>query len=466
MLFSSIEFIFLFLPCFFIVYYLLKKTSHRNIFLLLASLFFYAWGEHGYVFLMMFFIALNYLMAVIIDRGWHPRAVLAFTVAANLLLIGFYKYADFFIGTFNSLFATSFPLPHIPLPLGISFFTFQTMSYVIDVYRGDTKVQKNILYLGEYVSSFPQLVAGPIVRYRTVAEEIGERGASLGDMAYGLRRFIFGLAKKVIIANNVAALCDTIFKGTPQEYGAVGAWAGMLAYTMQIYFDFSGYSDMAIGMGRMMGFHFLENFNYPYVARSITDFWRRWHISLSTFFRDYLYIPLGGNRVKKGRWIFNLLVVWLLTGLWHGASWNFVAWGVYYGIILVVEKLLIGKYLEKCGRVVQHVYTMFLVIVGWVIFRMESMGSILDVLSSMFGRNGAGSVSFFVSSQALQGKYALALLLAVLFCTPALTKTLFRKAETSVTAKVCLNAATVALLLISVLLLVSSSYNPFIYFRF
>ncbi len=463
MLFSSVVFIFLFLPCFFLLYYLVPGRLWKNLLLLLASLFFYAWGEHVYVFLMIFFILMNYVAARVIDRGIRPKTVLIATVALNLALIGVFKYADFFIGILNGLFSLSIPLPHIPLPLGISFFTFQTMSYVIDVYRKDTPVQKNVLLLGEYVSSFPQLVAGPIVRYQTVAEEMLGRTEKFSEFADGLRRFIFGLAKKVLIANAMAGVCNTIFDGAPEQYGAVGAWLGVLAYSLQIYFDFSGYSDMAIGMGHMMGFHFLENFNYPYIARSVTDFWRRWHISLSTFFRDYLYIPLGGNRRKTPRWIFNILVVWLLTGLWHGASWNFVIWGVYYGVILIFEKLVWGKYIR--GRVIPHVYTLVLVMFGWMIFRLETPTLIWTTLQAMFGAFGSGGLFFFVGNQILSGVNVLALVFGIAFSAP-IGRMLLKKLNQSILGKIVADLLTVALFIASVAMLLSSAYNPFIYFRF
>ena len=386
MVFSSVLFLFRFLPIFMICYFLVPRKM-KNLVLFLGSLVFYAWGEPVYIFLMLFSTISDYVWGRLIEeyRGKdRSRIFLLCSIGINLFILGFFKYADFLLQTVNTVFGTSIPLLKLPLPIGISFYTFQTMSYVIDVYRGDTKAQRNILQFGVYVTMFPQLIAGPIVRYETVEQEILERRESIDDVAAGLRRFILGLAKKVILANNIARIAETIYAGDSAVYGTALYWLAAVAYALQIYFDFSGYSDMAIGLGRMFGFHFLENFDHPYTALSITDFWRRWHISLSTWFRDYVYIPLGGNRVKKSRWIRNILVVWALTGFWHGAQWNFLFWGLYYGLLLLAEKLFLGRLLERLPKAVRWLYTAFFVLIGWVLFNLTDFPSLCHALKLMF----------------------------------------------------------------------------------
>lgn len=465
MVFSSLVFLFLFLPLFFIVYFLLPGRGLKNLWLLAASLFFYAWGEPVYVLLMIFTIGINYLFALGLERISNKKLLLILAVACNLGLLGFFKYTDFVIGSINGLLGTQIPLMHISLPIGISFFIFQTLSYVIDVYRKEVKVQKNPLFLGAYVASFPQLIAGPIVRYQTIEQELTGRKETVEEFAAGARRFLMGLFKKIVIANHMGVVCDTILGYTAQEAGFAGAWVAVAAYTLQIYFDFSGYSDMAIGLGRMMGFHFLENFNYPYIATSITDFWRRWHISLSTFFRDYVYIPLGGNRVTKGRWLCNLLVVWLLTGLWHGANWNYVLWGLYYGVLLIIEKVFLHKYLEKAGKVLPHIYTMFLVMIGWALFRMEDMSLLGQYLGAMFGGYGAGSLEFFITNQVFQVKYLVALVLGILASTPIFKKW-YESWDKRPVGGAVMDVALLFMFVISVFFLNVSGYNPFIYFKF
>ena len=347
MVFSSITFVYAFFPLVAVAYYLSKNRVYRNVVLLLASLLFYSWGEPRFLLLMLAATLAAYCGGLLMERSTaHKRLILIVTV---VLLVGnlfVFKYLNFFSENLSALFGWS-ALPKLTLPIGISFYTFQILSYVIDLYRGEIRVQRNYFYLLLYVSFFPQLIAGPIVRYETVEQEILERRESIDDVAAGLRRFILGLAKKVILANNIARIAETIYAGDSAVYGTALYWLAAVAYALQIYFDFSGYSDMAIGLGRMFGFHFLENFDHPYTALSITDFWRRWHISLSTWFRDYVYIPLGGNRVKKSRWIRNILVVWALTGFWHGAQWNFLFWGLYYGLLLLAEKLFLGRLLER-----------------------------------------------------------------------------------------------------------------------
>ena len=344
MVFSSLLFLFRFLPLVFLLYYLTPRRG-RNVVLFLFSLFFYAWGEPKYVFLMLFSITMDYTVGRLIDKAKREgkpekaKGSLLFSVFMNLGILGFFKYADFIIGSINAVSGLNLPLLNIPLPIGISFFTFQTMSYTIDVYRGNTEVQKNWISYGTYVSMFPQLIAGPIVQYKTIARQMKERRENLDDCTEGIHRFVVGVGKKVLLANNIGLLWDAAAALPVAELPVATAWLGALAYTFQIYFDFSGYSDMAIGLGKMFGFHFLENFNYPYISRSITEFWRRWHISLSSWFREYVYIPLGGNRKGLLKQVRNIFVVWMLTGIWHGAHWNYVLWGVYYGVLLILENL-------------------------------------------------------------------------------------------------------------------------------
>jgi len=469
MLFSSLPFLFCFLPLFFIVYLLIKKRTIRNFILLVFSLVFYAWGEPVYVFLMMFSIMVDYTCGYYVSKNIEnkkiaKRFVMA-SVVLNLLILGFFKYTDFLILNLNLIPALSFLKPlGLTLPLGISFYTFQTMSYTIDIYRGDAKVQKDITTFGAYVAAFPQLVAGPVIRYHTIAEELNERTESFENFATGLRRFVAGLAKKVLIANNVAALADGVLKLNGSEYGAIGAWLAMIAYSLQIYFDFSGYSDMAIGLGRMMGFHYLENFNYPYIAKSVSDFWRRWHISLSTFFRDYVYIPLGGNRVSQSRWIFNMMIVWMLTGLWHGAAWTFILWGLYFGVILILERLFLQKYLEKLP-VVCNLYTIIIFLFGWVIFRAESVSHIGEIVSSMFGANGTGSFIELAERDIVQLPYLIAIVAGII-CSMPVSKYLGKLLNAKSYGKIIIDVSTVAALIYCIFSLAVGSYNPFIYFIF
>ena len=471
MLFSDLTFIFLFLPLFFLSIFIFRNDLKKsNYSLLVFSLFFYAWGEIVYVFLLMIGIVLNYYFAIWIDKARRAdnkkmmKLGLWVALLFNLGSIGYFKYTGFFIEIINSVTGLAIPIPEIALPIGISFFTFQIFSYVIDVYRNEVPVQKNVLYLGAYVMAFPQLIAGPIVRYQTVAEEMECRRASDEDIAYGIRRFMAGLAKKVLIANQTAFIADTILAGDVTSVGAGGAWLAMIAYSLQIYFDFSGYSDMAIGLGRMMGFHFLENFNNPYSAVSITDFWRRWHISLSSFFRDYVYIPLGGNRVSKPRWIFNMAAVWALTGLWHGASLNFVLWGAFYGLILILEKLVFPNL--KDVKIFNRIFTLFVVIIGWTIFRCEDFGLMKDVFATMFGANGGGNLEALYWLGVIRIPNLLAVVVGIIFssetvCKAAASLTVGSKAK-RIIADVCI----FALLFLCIANLAENSYNPFIYFRF
>ena len=388
MVFSSIVFLFTFLPVVLILYFLVPKAA-KNVILLIASLIFYAWGEPVYVFLMLLSILLNYFCGLEIaekaEEGSGARGVFLFTVLVNLGLLGFFKYAGFLVGSLNAVLPFDIPAPELNLPVGISFYTFQILSYIIDVYRKKVAVQKNLISFGLYVTMFPQLIAGPIVRYEDIETQLAERKVTLDKFGSGAAVFIQGLAKKVLLANLIGGLFSQVSAMPLGNISVLTAWLGCLAYTFQIYFDFSGYSDMAIGLGRMFGFRFPKNFDYPYISRSITEFWRRWHISLGTWFREYVYIPLGGNRVSRLKHIRNILAVWLLTGLWHGASWNFVVWGLYYGAILLVEKFLLGQWIERLPAVIQHLYSLFLIMTGWVFFFSPSLSSASGYLGAMFG---------------------------------------------------------------------------------
>ncbi|MBQ4353790.1 MAG: MBOAT family protein [Clostridia bacterium] len=465
MLFSSLIFLLLFLPLFFVCYFASKKLKVRNCIIFLFSLFFYAWGEPLYIFLMLFSLVMNYVLALkMYGKNGRSKKVLALAAVLNLLLLGIFKYTGFLLGTINALPGVSIPVPVIELPIGISFYTFQILSYVIDVYRGECAPQKNLVSLGAYLCAFPQLIAGPIVRYVTVAQELEERCSSADDIAHGIRRFLLGLSKKVLIANTIAEVTDTLFAADFSQLGMFGIWLAVIGYALQIYYDFSGYSDMAIGLGRIMGFHYLENFNDPYAAVSITDFWRRWHISLSTFFRDYVYIPLGGNRVSRGRWVFNLAVVWILTGLWHGASWNFVLWGVYYGALLILEKLFWGERLGKIP-VLNRIYTLFLVLIGWVIFRVETISGIGSALLTMFGANGITGAAGILTRSGVDLPYAAAMLIGILFALPIEKKIAPVLADNRAMA-VITDCVSVLALFLCVVTLEVGAYNPFIYFRF
>lgn len=389
MVFSSSVFILAFLPITLILYFIIPNRAYRNVLLLLVSLVFYAWGEPVYVGLMLISMVCNWLFACGIERfPVKAKLLLVFDLIVNLSILGFFKYEGFLAENINALFGTSIPDLNLPLPIGISFYTLQAVSYVIDVYRKEVPAQRNLLYLGMYIAMFPQLVAGPIVRYSTIQDQVLNRKENLRDFCAGARLFIVGLAKKVLLANVVAILATQMLDSGGANIGVVGAWAGLLAYTFQIFFDFAGYSDMAIGLGKMFGFQYLRNFNYPYISKSITEFWRRWHISLSTFFRDYIYISLGGNRCAKPRWIFNLSVVWFLTGFWHGAAWNYILWGLFYLAILLLEKFVWGKALAKLPSVLQHLYAIIVFMFGWLIFWIEDMGAMGEYFLAMFGAFG------------------------------------------------------------------------------
>lgn len=466
MVFSSTIFLCVYLPLVLLGYYICPKKG-RNLFLLIASLVFYAWGEPKYVFLMIFSILVNYIFGRLMDknRGRQKRMklLLVLSVVIDLGLLSVFKYTDFIITNVNAIFGSSFDLLKIALPIGISFYTFQAMSYTIDVYRDDVRVQKNLIDFGMYITMFPQLIAGPIVRYADVQDQLAERSVTTADFSEGVMRFVVGLGKKVLLANQMGAVWSEIY-ALGGDVSALMAWTGAIAYTFQIYFDFSGYSDMAIGLGRMFGFKFPENFRYPYQSVSITDFWRRWHITLSTWFKEYLYIPLGGNRYGLARQALNLLIVWSLTGFWHGAGWNFVMWGLYYFVILFIEKLFLLKALDKLPKLFRHVYALLLIVIGWVIFASDDVGVLLPYLGSMFGANGAvgGMDVYTLFTKAV-------LLIICCVASTELPKRLFLSATGAMNEKAAFmikSVMTIALLALSMILLIGDSYNPFLYFRF
>ncbi len=466
MVFSSLEFIFVFLASVLAVYYLVPPKA-RNIVLLLFSLVFYGWGEPVYVFLMIATITVDYICGYIIGRDLdskpkRAKVTLIVSIVINLALLGVFKYYDFFAGTLNSLLGRGvFPTLGLTLPIGISFYTFQALSYVIDVYRRDARVQKNIAAFGTYVTLFPQLIAGPIVRYADVDDQLRERTHSLTLFASGCRTFICGLAKKILLANAAGAMWNSL--SAAAEPDALGAWLAIVFYTFQIYFDFSGYSDMAIGLGKMFGFSFRENFYYPYVSESITEFWRRWHISLSTWFREYVYIPLGGNRKGVGRTYFNLFCVWLLTGLWHGASWNFVLWGLYYFALLVIEKTFLLRLLERAPKFLRHIYSMAAVIFGWLLFVIEDVSSIGAYLSRMFGGTGVFATQITVY-ELVRNLVFLAIL--ILASTPAPKKLWYKLYSKGTPWRIVQSVVCAIAFVLCIAYLVDSSYNPFLYFRF
>lgn len=470
MLFSSLEFLFLFLPVTLLCYFLVPLRA-RNAVLLLFSLIFYGWGERVYIWLMVFTILADYLAGILVARAKRkerPRAAKGWLIAAiavNLALLGFFKYADFLLDNLRLIPALSdLPRLGLALPIGISFYTFQALSYVIDVYRGEVAAQRSAVRFGTYVTLFPQLIAGPIVRYRDVAAELEHRTHSLTSAASGARTFLCGLAKKVLLANTAGALWET-FRAIPDaERTVLGAWLGIVFFTLQIYFDFSGYSDMAIGLGRIFGFRFAENFYYPYTARSITDFWHRWHISLSTWFREYVYIPLGGNRCSKGRMVFNLLLTWMLTGFWHGASWNYLLWGLYFFLLLTAEKLFLGRLLSRLPRVLQHTYALTFILIGWLIFVFEDSAAGLSYLATMLGAGGGLAVGTDVYELLRNAAF---LVICIIACLPAPKRLFYRLLERRPRTTAAVSAAaSLATLALCVAYLVNSSYNPFLYFRF
>ncbi len=508
MVFSSSVFLFAFLPVFLALYFIMPWRAARNVWLLMASLVFYAWGEPVYVLLMVASIIVNWLFGLMLgktDLAARRKALLVAAIVFNCLVIGFFKYEGFVAENINALFGTALvPNLELPLPIGISFYTLQALSYVIDVYRREVEPQRNVLYLGMYVACFPQLIAGPIVRYQTIQDQVVDRKETLENFAGGFRLFIVGLAKKALLANTCALLATEMLDMGGPEIGAVGAWAGLAAYTFQIFFDFSGYSDMAIGLGRMMGFEYLRNFNYPYIARSITEFWRRWHISLSTFFRDYIYIPLGGSRCSKARNALNIAIVWAITGLWHGAAWNYIGWGVYYGALLILEKFVWGRALGKAPAIVGHIYTIAIFVFGWSFFWITDPSALLQFWQAMIGCFGMTGSSTFWALTAWEyiPVFAICILASTPICpfvkerflawvesrppvmiseegivnprrldTPALATfdavpASEKRAAVYRVASFAYDIALVVLLLTSCASVVSGSFNPFIYFQF
>lgn len=460
MLFSSIPFLFYFLPLVLILYFLVPFRFKNGV-LLLFSLIFYAWGEPKYVALMIFTILLFYGCGLAIERcvrkEWK-RAWLIVSIVLSVALLGIFKYADFAIGSVNSLLGTSIPLLRLALPIGISFYTFQCLSYTIDVYRGNTPAQKDLISFGAYVSLFPQLIAGPIVRYVDVARELEHRTHSFEKIAYGLRRFLIGLGKKILLANNLGLLIE-LFRSSGEK-SVVFYWIYAIAFMLHIYFDFSGYSDMAIGLGSIFGFHFPENFNYPYLSKSVTEFWRRWHMTLGSWFRDYVYIPLGGSRVKKGRWIFNILVVWMLTGLWHGAAWNFVLWGLLFAVMLLLEKQLP---FQKLPDLLRHIYVLLIVMLSFVLFNAVDLKQAVSDLGGLFGIGGIPLITtetvYYLRS------YALLFAVAIVGATPVI-KTVAARLDGTKLGSVLEPLLLLTLLIVCTAYLVDGSFNPFLYFRF
>ena len=465
MLFTSISFLYYFLPALIIIYFITPK-KYKNIILLIASLLFYFYGEPKYVFLMIAEIIIAYIGAILIDKYKNQsKNILITTLFIHVFLLIIFKYTDFIIQTINDISNANIKLLNIALPIGISFYTFQIISYIIDVYNGKVNVQKNIIKLATYVSLFPQLVAGPIVRYQTVEKELDDRVHSFNNFAYGIRRFTIGLAKKVLIANALGELCSKAFLA--DEKTVVFFWIFGISYMLQLYFDFSAYSDMAIGLGRIFGFHFPENFNYPYISKSITEFWRRWHISLSTWFKDYVYIPLGGNREGKYKQIRNILIVWLLTGIWHGANWTFLIWGLLFGIILIIEKIWLNKFMEKLPSFIRRIYVLFIVMILFIIFNSDNMSVALTNIKGLFGMNEEA----FVNDYTLHylKSYLPVLIIALLGSTPFI-KILIDKLRKNKYVNNIINILEpiliVVILVVVTSYLIDNSYNPFLYFRF
>jgi len=471
MVFSSLVFISIFFPVALILHTVIPNRKVRNGLLLAMSLLFYAYGEPVYIFLMLASTLMNYLLALLMGRS-RSKWLMAAAVAVNLAVLGVFKYTGFLVSNLNGLLGLSLPIPEISLPIGISFFTFQALSYVIDVYRGEVAVQKSYAKLLLYISFFPQLIAGPIVRYKDVAQEIDNRTVDMRSIAFGLRRFIMGLAKKVLIANAMGAAADYIFNHGAANINILAAWIGAVAYLMQIYYDFSAYSDMAIGLGKMCGFHFKENFNHPYISSSIQEFWRRWHISLSSFFRDYVYIPLGGNRKGKGRTVLNRIIVFFLTGLWHGANWTFVIWGLFHGFFLLLEEYI--PLLRKLPGFLRRIYTLLVVTVGFVIFRADTIAEAGIFLGKMFGGFDFSASAMSFAVQALT-PYFLTMLLGAVLCCGVFEKfarqvqSLEEKSQLTARENILQTATFLGAILLlgwCMLRLAGGSYNPFIYFRF
>ncbi|MGX4598566.1 MBOAT family O-acyltransferase [Faecalimicrobium sp. JNUCC 81] len=469
MLFSSVTFLFFFIPTVFTLYYL-SPSKMKNYILLFFSIVFYSWGGLLYLPLLIISIIANYIFGLKIDKYKNndnkKKNTLIVAIIFNILFLGVFKYTNFITDNINTIFNTAINIPIIPLPIGISFYTFQAMSYVVDVYRKDGKVQKNIFNLALYISMFPQLVAGPIVRYQSVDDQITHREHNMDKFNLGMERFIRGLFKKVIISNSVGELSTLIYSLSDYQMSVSVAWLGAIAYTLQIYFDFSGYSDMAIGLGKMLGFEFLENFNYPYISKSVSEFWRRWHISLGSWFRDYIYIPLGGNRVSNIKVYRNLSIVWLVTGIWHGASWNFVVWGLYFGLFIMAERLFLQKLLKKLPNFIQHIYLLIIVVFGWVLFSKHDLKSAIEYMKVMIGIGDYpfinGYTTFYIS------QYAVELVMAIILSTPII-KAIKKKIKCRKILKivnVLKPLVLFSLFVITTIYLVNSTFNPFIYFNF
>ncbi len=463
MLFTSISFLYYFLPIVIILYFIVPK-KFKNFILFLSSIFFYFCGEPIYTFLMIGEIFIAYVGARYLEKH-RKKSILVSLLAIHIGALGLFKYSDFTINNINQIFGSKIPLLKLALPIGISFYTFQIISYVVDVYRGKVKAQKSFLKLATYVSLFPQLIAGPIVRYETIEKELDNRTSNFENFAYGVRRFVIGLGKKVLIANMLGELCDVF--STTNEKSVLFYWIFAISYSLQIYFDFSAYSDMAIGLGRMFGFHFLENFNYPYISKSITEFWRRWHMSLSSWFRDYVYIPLGGNRKGTIILVRNIFIVWALTGIWHGANWTFIIWGLMYGIMLIIEKLFLTKHLEKMPSILQRIYVLFTVMISFIIFNANSIGEAWNNIIGLFGTNGESLIN--ASTVYYLKSYLVVLVIAIIGSTPLL-KNIIEKLKTKTNANKIINLlepiAMASILIIVTAYLVDNSYNPFLYFRF
>lgn len=463
MLFISISFLYYFLPIVIILYFIVPK-KFKNFILFLSSIFFYFCGEPIYTFLMIGEIFIAYVGARYLEK-YRKKSILVSLLAIHIGALGLFKYSDFTINNINQIFGSKIPLLKLALPIGISFYTFQIISYVVDVYRGKVKAQKSFLKLATYVSLFPQLIAGPIVRYETIEKELDSRTSNFENFAYGVRRFVIGLGKKVLIANMLGELCDVF--STTNEKSILFYWIFAISYSLQIYFDFSAYSDMAIGLGRMFGFHFLENFNYPYISKSITEFWRRWHMSLSSWFRDYVYIPLGGNRKETIILVRNIFIVWALTGIWHGANWTFVIWGLMFGIMLIIEKLFLTKHLEKMPSILQRIYVLFTVMISFIIFNANSIREAWNNIIGLFGANGESLIN--ASTVYYLKSYLVVLVIAIIGSTPLL-KNIIEKLKTKTNANKIINLlepiAMASILIIVTAYLVDNSYNPFLYFRF
>ncbi|MBZ9687064.1 MBOAT family protein [Clostridium estertheticum] len=468
MVFSSLIFIFIFLPLTLTIYYISPKKI-RNFTLLVVSIIFYGWGEPVYISLMVFSIIFDYISTLLICKYRKhkklSKIIFVNTLVVNLGILAFFKYFGFLVDNMNILFGLSISIEKLPLPVGISFYTFQIISYVVDVYLNKVKVQKNIIDFGAYVTMFPQLVAGPIVQYNDIFIQLKNRKENINQFSEGIDRFIIGLGKKVLIANNIAMVWTSVKATEISNISVISAWIGIIAFTLQIYFDFSGYSDMAIGLGKMLGFEFIENFNYPYISKSVTEFWRRWHISLGSWFREYLYIPLGGNRVSLRKQFRNLFVVWFATGLWHGASWNFIFWGLYFGFFIFIEKTLLGKLLERLPKCISNLYTMIIVIVGWVIFDNNKLSDAINYIKIMFGLSG----NAFTDSAAVYYFYTNTILFVIaIFCATPVVYNFHKKLKNRFNARgaIVMALSHIFILFLSTAYLVNQSFNPFLYFRF